>query len=127
MRRKSISLTAFATVLLAGQSAASLRIPPLPNPANFVHRINNPWFPLRPGTVFVYRGEKDGKKARDMLRVTHRHRLIQGINATVIDDRLYLNRKLAERTTDWYAQDKQGNVWYLGESTATLSPRGKPI
>jgi hypothetical protein len=53
--------------------------------------------------------------------------MILGIRATVVDDRLYLGGRLAERTTDWYAQDKRGNVWYLGESTATLDARGKVI
>jgi hypothetical protein len=50
--------------------------------------------------------------------------VIQGIRATVIDDRVYLRGRLAERTKDWYAQDKTGNVWYLGEDTATLDARG---
>jgi hypothetical protein len=50
-----------------------------------------------------------------------------GVQSTVIHDRLYLNGRLAERTTDWYAQDRPGNVWYLGESTATLDARGNTI
>lgn len=44
---------------------------------------------------------------------------------TVVFDRLYLRGHLAERTTDWYAQDKRGNVWYLGERTAELDTHGK--
>jgi hypothetical protein len=52
---------------------------------------------------------------------------VLGIRATVIDDRLFLNGRLGERTTDWYAQDKSGNVWYLGENTATLDARGKVV
>jgi hypothetical protein len=77
--------------------------------------------------VFVYQGEKDGKPGRDVLTVTHRHRTIRGVRATVIEDRLYLLGHLAERTTDWYAQDKDGNVWYLGERTATLGAHSRPI
>jgi hypothetical protein len=49
-----------------------------------------------------------------VLTVTHHHRLVLGVSATVVADRLYLNGRLAERTTDWYAQDKSRNVWYLG-------------
>lgn len=102
-------------------------IPRLPDPHSFTNRINNAWFPLTPGTIFEYGGEKDGKPGRDVLTVTRRHRTILGIRATVIDDRLYQNGRLTERTSDWYAQDKRGNVWYLGERTATLDAHGRTI
>jgi hypothetical protein len=127
MRKTLSALTALATCMAAAPATASLRIPPLPGPSSFAKQIDNEWFPLRPGTVFVYHGEKDGIRGRDVLTVTHRRRMILGIRATVVSDRLYLNGHLAERTTDWYAQDKKGNVWYLGESTATVDSRGKTI
>jgi hypothetical protein len=110
-----------------GAVASGPPIPQLPPPQDFANRINNPWFPLTPGKVYEYRGEKDGKPAVDVLRVTRRHRTILGIRATVIADRMDLSGRLAERTSDWYAQDKRGNVWYLGESTATLDAHGKTI
>ena len=113
--------------LTAQPATAALPIPTLPSSGSFANRIDNPWFPLHPGTVFDYRGVKDGKRARDVLTVTHVDRTILGIRATVIHDRLYLNGHLAERTTDWYAQDRSGNVWYLGESTATLDARGRTL
>jgi len=127
LRKTLLVLSAITAVGWAAPATASLPIPPLPRPDSFVNRIDNQWFPLIPGTVFAYRGEKDGKPGRDVLTVTHRHRTIIGIRATVVLDRLYLNSHLAERTTDWYAQDKRGNVWYLGESTATLDAHGKTI
>ena len=99
--------------------------PALPPACQFVRTIDNPWFPLRPGTVLTYQGEDEGTPARDVLRVTHRTKRIQGIRATVIDDRVYENGRLAERTRDYYAQDRKGNVWYLGEDTATLKPNGQ--
>ena len=95
-----------------------------PNPGNFVARVTNPWFPLLPGTTFVYRGVKDGKKARDVVTVTHNTKRIQGVLCTAVADRLYLAGRLEERTTDWYAQDKAGNVWYFGEATAELDRSG---
>src|SRR5438128_2915596 len=95
-----------------------------PNPSNFNARVDNPWFPLKPGTVYVYRGVKDGKPARDVLTVTHRTQRIDGFPCVVVTDRLYLRGRLAERTTDWYSQDRQGNVWYFGESTAELDAHG---
>jgi hypothetical protein len=126
MGRKIGMLSVLALgVSAAGPASASPPIPSLPSPTSFVQQIDNPWFPLLPGTVLVYHGQKDGKPARDVLTVTHSHRMVLGINTTVINDRLYENGQLAERTTDWYAQDKSGNVWYLGESTATLDVHGK--
>ncbi|WP_156028217.1 hypothetical protein [Candidatus Solirubrobacter pratensis] len=99
--------------------------PPLPPARDFVRIIDNPWFPLKPGTVLISEGEGEGIPARDVLRVTHRTKHIQGIRATVIDDRVYTRGHLAEHTHDYYAQDRHGNVWYLGEDTATLNPNGQ--
>jgi hypothetical protein len=96
-----------------------------PSPKNFVRRVDNPWFPLTPGTTFVYRGVRDGKQARDVFTVGRVTKTIQGVRCTVVRDRLFLRGKLAERTTDWYAQDRRGNVWYFGESTAELDAAGR--
>lgn len=108
------------------QQAGRTALPPLlPPGSDFVRTIDNPWFPLKPGTVLTSRGEDEGTPATDILRVTERTKRILGIRATVIDDRVYENGRLSERTHDYYAQDKRGNVWYLGENTATLKPNGQ--
>jgi hypothetical protein len=124
--RKAV-VGAVSIVALGGSQAlaASPPVPRLPSPSRFVHTVTNPWFPLRPGTVFTYHGVKDAKAAVDVLTVTHLTKTIAGIHATVVHDRLFLNGRLEERTTDWYAQDKSGAVWYLGEQTAELNARGK--
>ena len=137
MRRTSLILAATAGVLAASTTTATARspVPPLPPPNDFATRIDNPWLPFPPGRVLTYDGIKDGHQATDVLTVTHQTKLIAGIRATVVHDRLdewtghgaTRRRYLAERTTDWYAQDKQGNVWYLGENTATLAPNGHVI
>jgi len=121
MRRRPIvtaaaALVAAASLIAAG--AADARQP------RFVHRIDNPWLPFRPGSVFVYRGVKDGKASRDVVSVTTHTRTIDGVRCVAVDDRLYLRGALEERTTDWYAQDAQGNVWYFGEATAELDATG---
>jgi hypothetical protein len=91
----------------------------------FVRGVDNPWFPLKPGTTFVYKGGKDGENGRDVVTVTNRTKTIRGVACIEVDDRLYLSGHLAERTKDWYAQDSAGNVWYFGEATAELDAAGR--
>ncbi|MGI8615057.1 MAG: hypothetical protein ACR2KL_14115, partial [Nocardioidaceae bacterium] len=86
--------------------------------------IDNPYFPLRPGTTNVYTGEKDGKSAYETHFVTDQTELIIGVSTRVVLDRLYLDGYLAEDTQDWYTQDSLGNVWYFGEDTRTLDRFG---
>ena len=117
-------------VMVAGTvpAASAARGLPTPKASHFGHnstRITNPWFPLARGSVYVYEGQKDGKQARDVMTVTHKTKVIAGIRALPVADRLFLNGSLAERTTDWYAQDKRGTVWYLGEKTAELNAAGR--
>jgi hypothetical protein len=95
------------------------------SPGPFSARVDNPWFPLTPGTTYVYRGVKDGEPARDVVTVTHQTRTIIGAPCVAVSDRLYLSGRLEERTTDWYSQDAKGNVWYFGEATAELDARGR--
>ena len=87
------------------------------DPADFVAVVDNPYLPLEPGTKWVYEGEDDGEAERDVVEVLEETREIEGITATVVHDSVYVEGKLAEDTFDWYAQDKDGNVWYLGEDT----------
>jgi hypothetical protein len=91
----------------------------------FSAHVTNPWFPLPPGTQWVYTGVKDGKRSRDVVTVMHATRTIAGAPCAVVHDRLYLDGRLEERTTDWYSQDAKGNVWYFGEQTAELDPNGR--
>ncbi len=92
--------------------------------ARFTANVDNPWFPLRPGATYVYRGTKDGQPARDVVTVTERTRVVDGARCVVVSDRLHLSGRLRERTTDWYTQDSRGNVWYFGEKTAELRRDG---
>jgi len=91
----------------------------------FSARVDNPWFPLPRGTTYVYEGSKDGEPGRDVVTVTRRTTTIAGAPCAVVSDRLYLRGRLAERTTDWYTQDRLGNVWYFGEQTAELDRNGR--
>jgi hypothetical protein len=80
--------------------------------------VSNPYFPLPRGRTWVYRGVKDGVTQVDRVHVTGRTMVIEGITATAVTDVSTHRGRVLERTTDWYAQDKRGNVWYLGERTA---------
>lgn len=127
MRRRSVlrgAIGVFAAGLLAvgavgasGHAAASAAV----DPGNFVRRISNPYLPYLPGSVWVYRGVKDGVAQRDVVAVRSRTKMIEGVACTVISDVATSHGRILERTTDWYAQDTQGNVWYFGERTADYS------
>ena len=122
--RLPIALATVVSVVLVG-SPGGTPTPVPPSGAAFVRTVDNPWFPLRPGATFVYRGLKDGEPTRDVVRVTRATRLIDGVRCTAVTDRLYAAGHLAERTTDWYAQDLRGTVWYFGEDTAEFDAAGK--
>ena len=115
------------TSLAAVAAAAALGVGPAAGGAGNVYtaHVDNPWFPLTPGTTLVYNGVRDGKPSRDVVTVTHGTKRIAGAPCVVVSDRLYLAGRLEERTTDWYTQDRAGNVWYFGEATAELNDQGR--
>ncbi|HEU4564986.1 MAG TPA: hypothetical protein VFS05_10075 [Gemmatimonadaceae bacterium] len=95
-------------------------IPPLPPPSDFVAVVTNPYFPLIPGTTFTYSSVTDEGVETNTVEVTYDTKVILGITATVVHDRVYLDGVLTEDTFDWYAQDSQGNIWYLGEQSCEI-------
>jgi hypothetical protein len=87
------------------------------DPANFVDEIDNKYFPLKPGTTFVYEGKTEEGTERIEVTVTSDTTRVMGVECVVVRDKVFLNGGLIEDTFDWYAQDKEGNVWYFGEDT----------
>lgn len=86
-------------------------------PADFVSAIDNPYLPLIPGTKWVYQATlEDGTVERNEIEVLTEARVVNGVTATVVHDLVLVEGKIVEETFDWYAQDKDGNVWYLGEA-----------
>ena len=71
----------------------------------------NPYFPLVPGTRWVYEGGEE----RITVTVTNETKLIEGVTCRVVNDVVEEDGSLIEDTDDWYAQDLKGNVWYCGE------------
>jgi hypothetical protein len=123
-RRATSTALALLVSLCAACGSGESRSPHAAQKPTFVAGVDNPWFPLKPGTTFVYTGVKDGEPARDVVTVTGRTKTIDGVRCTAVRDRLFLRDRLQERTTDWYAQDAVGNVWYFGEATAELDETG---
>ena len=97
---------------------------PAIDPAKFSDQITNPYFPLKPGTTFIYDGMRDNVPRRTEMTVTSETKVIMGVKCIVVRDVLTSNSALVEKTVDWYAQDVDGNVWYFGEDTAEYSNGG---
>lgn len=87
----------------------------------FVSKIDNPYFPLTPGTVFHYinKIKEDGETTKEHITVTVTYdtKKILGVDCRIVHDQVLVNGKVSEDTYDWYAQDRFGNIWYFGEDT----------
>ncbi|HET7716497.1 MAG TPA: M10 family metallopeptidase C-terminal domain-containing protein [Bauldia sp.] len=84
------------------------------NSANFTTTIDNPYLPLTPGTTFYYESDDGSETIR--FEVTRKTKIVDGVECVVVLDRVYdENGALIEKTYDYFAQDKDGNVWYFGE------------
>ncbi len=91
---------------------------PMVDPADFVETIDNPYLPLTPGSRWVYEDTSGDETERVEVVVTSDRRQVMGISAVVVRDTVTVDGELEEDTLDWFAQDRDGNVWYLGEDTA---------
>lgn len=90
------------------------------DPSEFTTKIDNPYLPLVPGTQSTFREfGGDGSIATVVVTVTSKTKKIaNGVTARVVRDTVSEDGEITEDTFDWYAQDADGNVWYLGEDTA---------
>jgi hypothetical protein len=106
------------------EPSTAIEIPPVEgpydwtiDPADFVTTVDNPYFPLEPGTTLVYEGASHGEREVVTIHVTERTKEILGVTCVVVRDTVEVAGELHEDTFDWYAQDVDGNVWYMGEDT----------
>ena len=106
-------------IALAAILATSIFAPAAPAPADFTTRIDNPYWPMRPGSRWVYREtDPEGTRQRVVVTVTRKtKRIANGVTARVVHDVVTEKGRPVEITDDWYAQDNKGNIWYLGEYT----------
>ena len=85
------------------------------NPADFTHIIDNPYLSFLEGATFTYTGQTEDGTERTEIEVLNETKVVMGVTCTIVRDIVYLNNVIIEDTRDWYAQDKEGNVWYFGE------------
>lgn len=90
------------------------------DPADFVTGVDNPFFPLVPGTIYHYVAHTDAGEETGRTEVLSDTKTILGIAATIVHDQVFVDGELSEDTFDWYAQNKAGDVWYMGEDTREL-------
>jgi hypothetical protein len=126
----ALSAIAVATILAAcgsARTAAPVIDPgdhghyaPTIDPAQFVATIDNPYLPWAVGDRWTYADVRDGQTGRIDVVVTDQRRVILGVPTVVVHDTLTIGGATAEDTFDYYAQDRDGNVWYFGEDTRTF-------
>jgi hypothetical protein len=121
-----LAMTAALTVAVAGDPGESKGpYHPTIDPSNFSVVVNNPYFPLVPGTTRIF-AEKDGEDTmQSTVTVTHDTKMIMGVKCVVVHDVITEEGEVQEDTYDWYAQDKKGAVWYFGEATREFKGRGR--
>ena len=118
--------TAAAVATLAGCGTSEVTSPsafPLGgeevvlDPADFSTTIDNPYWPMTPGTRWVFvETDSEGRREDVVVEVTDRTKVMaNGIEARVVVDTVSEDGVPVEITEDWYAQDTDGNIWYLGE------------
>jgi hypothetical protein len=98
------------------------------DPADFTTEIDNPYWPMKPGSKWVYREFHPGAATEKVVvTVTGKTKEIaNGVEAVVVRDVVSEKGVPTEVTDDWYAQDRDGNIWYMGEAT-TEYENGKPV
>jgi hypothetical protein len=111
-----LTVVAVATALTASDNAA-----------NFSAKVTNPYFPLPMGTTLRYRGSDEGDRTSEVLTVTRQTKTILGAPCVVLRDKVFVEGRLEEDTTDWYSQADDGTVWYFGEATRTLDGKGRTV
>jgi hypothetical protein len=125
-----LAILAMSVLLIAGcsqqqktdvtnpiQKTSKQEYNPIITPANFVSAIDNPYYTLKPGINYIYTSETEDGAEKNIVIVTDKTKEILGVTTIEVWDRVWLNDKLIEETYDWYAQDKDGNVWYFGEDS----------
>jgi len=119
MLRRTCLLAALILMLVGNTTSVAQDEPyaPIIDPANFVEGVDNPYFPFMPGTTFVYEGDTEAGREHIEVSVLPDTKIVLGVTCVVVRDTVWVDGALVEDTFDWYAQDRDGNVWYMGEDS----------
>jgi hypothetical protein len=104
-------------LLLLGCGGSGGAVAPPASPAAFQAQVAHRYFPLIPGTTWIYEGEEDGAPREDVVRTSEERRLVLGVSCTQVEQEVSLAGLPSERTLEWYAEDRAGNVWKFGEES----------
>ena len=72
---------------------------------------------MTPGTRTIYQAVSDEGRQQTVTEVTRETKKIMGVGTVVVHDTVSLEGNTMEDSLDWFAQDRDGNVWYFGEAT----------
>jgi hypothetical protein len=120
------ALTMMVLLMISGSAYAKEIQLPLPGPEDFAGPIDNLFFPLTPGTTYIYESEDEDGLVRDEFAVTHNTKVVNGVTCVEVHDvaSIFVEEiqewRVLEDTLDWFAQDSGGNVWYFGEDTTSF-------
>jgi hypothetical protein len=106
-----------ATAIATATATAGAAYAPVIDPATFTTAVTNRYFPLRPGMRWVYRATTEEGVERTVVEVSSQTRQVMGVTTLVVRDTVTRGGGLVEDTFDWYAQSRDGAVWYFGEQT----------
>ncbi|MCB0939199.1 MAG: hypothetical protein KDB72_03055 [Mycobacterium sp.] len=101
------------------RAALSITDPYAPkiDPADFSTTIDNPYMPMVPGTRMIYEADTPDGKQRTVTEVTRDTKTVMGVKTVVVHDSVSVDGEQTEDTFDWFAQARDGSVWYFGEQT----------
>lgn len=120
----SIILLAIGVALTGAFAFTREQYKPVIDATNFQAKIDNPYFPLVPGTVWRYEERAGGETTESKITVMSETRAIMGVRCVTVHDLVTQNGLVKEDTWEWYAQDKEGTVWYFGDATKEYKAGG---
>jgi hypothetical protein len=85
------------------------------DPADYTAKVDHPLVPLASVRNTEFKGREEGTRTGVVTRVLERTGRVAGVEVAIVDVREFEDGELVEHTEDYYAQDRDGNVWYFGE------------
>ena len=111
---QTLSSSFFKTAPIENQTDNTFIFMPNIDPSTFV-TVSNPYLPFPLGTRYIYEVKTEDNTEHIEVFNTGETKEIMGITTVVVRDIVTEEGELIEDTLDFYAQDKEGNVWYFGE------------